>query len=208
MKLAIDDTRLQELLKAEEKLDHLDCVGVDNWDGYEDALDEYDPDAHIDMTGFGDFGKQSKKYYRDQKLFYNDNPCRFVAYLSSEIVIVVVSLKPDLDDLHGGNWCTPCNIGGKESHTCYEYDDVIEHLKDTLTETVIPLVVNENLLTERPVVIVAHEKEVAKITEQAAAKKAEIKKLVVMSAALEGDIARQKKEIELLKELLGVSNAE
>ena len=39
--IKIDSKRLKELERAEAKLNALECGGVDNWDNYDDALEEY-----------------------------------------------------------------------------------------------------------------------------------------------------------------------
>ncbi len=41
MKTQIEQSRLDELLDAEAQLNALDAGGVDNWDGYDFALEEY-----------------------------------------------------------------------------------------------------------------------------------------------------------------------
>lgn len=48
--------RLAELLKAEHKLDLLECGGVDNWEGYDSSLScEYDDEAEP----YSEFEKKS-----------------------------------------------------------------------------------------------------------------------------------------------------
>lgn len=41
MKTQIEQSRLDELLDIEARLDALEAGGVDNWDGYDFALEEY-----------------------------------------------------------------------------------------------------------------------------------------------------------------------
>lgn len=36
--ISISKQRYEELLKAEKKLDMLECYGVDNWEGYVEAM--------------------------------------------------------------------------------------------------------------------------------------------------------------------------
>ncbi|MBU2061727.1 MAG: hypothetical protein KKH44_07770 [Bacteroidetes bacterium] len=41
MKVTIESTRLQELEDAEAKLSALECGGVDNWEWYDQAMEQY-----------------------------------------------------------------------------------------------------------------------------------------------------------------------
>lgn len=42
MKVEIEEERWEELLQAEKMLACLDAAGVDNWEGYDEALDLMD----------------------------------------------------------------------------------------------------------------------------------------------------------------------
>lgn len=44
----INSDRLLELLQKEERLYALDCAGVDNWEGYDDALADYEDQWEAD----------------------------------------------------------------------------------------------------------------------------------------------------------------
>jgi thiol-disulfide isomerase/thioredoxin len=200
--LKIDSAELSQLLKTAEKMELLDAGKVHAWEWYDESLKGYNHEEQPDLSGYGapdDY--RARKYYQNQALFYNDNPCRFVAYLSNDIAVIVVSIAPKIDDLDGSSWCTPCQIGGKEKHTCYEYNDVIEHLAETVKETVIPLVVNVNLMHKKPPITCKHEKKIAVLKNDIQAAKEEAKKLIKVKAELAGEIAMRKEELEELEKI-------
>jgi len=43
--VTIDKERYEELLDKENLLDALDAAGVDNWDGYDFAMEQYQEDS-------------------------------------------------------------------------------------------------------------------------------------------------------------------
>lgn len=44
-KYIIDEERLYELLKSKQKLQELQNAGIDNWEGYDIAFEDYDDSA-------------------------------------------------------------------------------------------------------------------------------------------------------------------
>ncbi len=200
-KLSIDRKELEDLLKRSEILRLLELGKVQNWEWYGESIGDFDYDDPIDMTEYGDFSVNGERFYKNQELYYNDNPCRFVSYLSNEIVVIVVSVKPNLDDLDGSGWCTPCQVGGTSTHTCYEYKDIIDHLRDTVEPTVIPLIINQSLLTDKPKLICKHEEKIAKIDIEIKEKKEKVLKLSEINSNLDAEIIRKKSELKVLKEL-------
>lgn len=48
----VSRTRLLELLQAESFLNCLEDAGVDNWEGYSEAMENYDLEAAIDDLTF------------------------------------------------------------------------------------------------------------------------------------------------------------
>lgn len=40
-RITIDRIRYEDLLNTEAKMEALEIMGVDNWQGYDDAMDEY-----------------------------------------------------------------------------------------------------------------------------------------------------------------------
>ena len=199
--MQIERARLEGLLKIEEKMRLLEAGGVDNWEWYGESLKEYDNLAAVDWSGVVGLIGWEFKYDVNQTLYYNDSPCRFVEYLSKDIAVIVVSISPKIDDLDGSGWCTPCNIGGKERHTCYEYNDVIDELANTVDPTVIPLIVNVNLLHEKPPIVCKHEKEIEKIKRVVEERKKDAARLAKISADLTAQIAGKKAEIKTLNDI-------
>jgi len=48
MGMSLSQTRIEELEKAEQKLNALEAGGVDNWDGYDDSLVDFRKDEAIE----------------------------------------------------------------------------------------------------------------------------------------------------------------
>lgn len=79
------------------------------------------------------------------KKYYNNRPVKVLAELESGFSLVTLNLdyKPSLT---GSNWCTACMVGGTSTHTCEEYDEVIDHLMDDCLDEEIMFVPTKMLL--------------------------------------------------------------
>jgi hypothetical protein len=54
-KYIITEKELEQLIKDSQELAALGWAGVDNWEGYEEAMEEYDEDGAVDFSGYQDF---------------------------------------------------------------------------------------------------------------------------------------------------------
>lgn len=63
--------------------------------------------------------------------YYMNNPCEVIRVISDDFVEIKVYPKFVDDDFNGAGWCTECTAGsGYSSHTCREYQDVIDYIVD------------------------------------------------------------------------------
>jgi len=81
-----------------------------------------------------------------------NNPCEVIRKISDGFSEIEV-FPEFADSLEGSQWCTACIVGGMDgahpTHTCEEYEDVIEAIRDTQASMVV--VVENRLLQDKPV---------------------------------------------------------
>lgn len=84
--------------------------------------------------------------------YYMNNPCEVIREITPEFSEVKVYKTFD-DEMCGRDWCVGCLAGHTDgtpnSHDCYQYDDVIEALRDE--ESAIIVIVENRLLADEPV---------------------------------------------------------
>ena len=128
------------------------------------------------------------KHKKGDAVFYNNNPAEFVAHLSDKISVVMVQAYPNLDSVDGEQWCAPCNIGGgaeSGSHTCDQYDEVIDVLRDDSKPTIIPLMVDTAMIYKKPLEVMKHDDQIAKLDKQKAKLNLSIEGLEQVNSVLE-----------------------
>lgn len=81
--------------------------------------------------------------------FYMNNPCQIIREIGDDFSEIVV-FPEFADSFEGSQWCTECMAGtGYSSHTCAEFEEVIEAIRDTQASM---LVMAENrLIQDAPV---------------------------------------------------------
>ena len=202
-KYQIEEKELLSLIRRDAKLSALEHGGVDNWEGYDESLNDYDDEVKIDLSKYSNSAEESfeHKYQNNQALFYNNNPCKFVAYLSKEIAVIIVSASPDYDSINGSQWCDGCNVGFPGSHSHDKYDEVIDALRDNDKPTLIPLIVDIKFLRGEPMIIFDHKEELSKIDDRIRLLKEKAIMLVKTIAEQESVIERNKKEIEAINKI-------
>lgn len=84
--------------------------------------------------------------------YYMNNPCKIVREINEDLVEIVVCVN-FADGLEGSGWCEACQINSYLTHTCEEYDDVIEQVMEETHE--VPCIVERRLLSTE-MVEVAH----------------------------------------------------
>lgn len=82
--------------------------------------------------------------------YYMNNPCKIVRDITESLVEVVVCIN-FADGLEGSSWCEACNISTYASHTCDEYDNVIEQVMEETHEVVC--IVEKRLLRDHMIEI-------------------------------------------------------
>lgn len=80
--------------------------------------------------------------------YYMNNPCKIVREVTEQLVEIVVCVN-FADGLEGSSWCESCNIDSMSSHTCDDYDAIIEQVMEETHE--IPCIVERRLLSEEMV---------------------------------------------------------
>lgn len=83
--------------------------------------------------------------------YYMNNPCEVVREVSSDFSEVKVYPQFD-EDMNGGDWCIQCMVGDQgtpSSHTCGEYQEVLEVIRDS--EPAMVVIVENRLLCSEPV---------------------------------------------------------
>ena len=66
----------------------------------------------------------------EQIKFYQNNPCIVIREISKEFIEIQINVN-FAEDINGGNFCMECMAGsGYSSHTCDEYQEVIEAIQD------------------------------------------------------------------------------
>lgn len=203
MKYEIEEKELVSLIKRDAKLCALENGGVDNWEWYGESLKDYNDEVKIDLSKYISANEEifEREYKNNQDLYYNNNPCKFVAYLSKDIAVIIVAASPDYHSINGSQWCTPCNIGGTSTHTHSEYDEVIDALRDNDNPTLIPLIIDVKFLRREPIVVFQHKEELSKIDEVIKIKKEKAIALAKTIAEQESIIERNKKEIEAINKI-------
>ena len=88
----------------------------------------------------------------DNIKYYMNNPCVVIREIANEFS--EVKMTPNFaDDITGSNWCTVCQIGYIDgaglSHTCDEYQNIIDTINDT--HAAIVVLVENRLLHDEPV---------------------------------------------------------
>jgi len=106
------------------------------------------------------------KYLKDDNIFYQNNPAKFVSYLSEKTAVIIVSLLPNFDDTTTIGTCLGCMVGdsdNKLSCTCDETEYILELIEDNTDATEMPLIVNAGLLYDKPMVVMTHEKRIEEL---------------------------------------------
>lgn len=99
--------------------------------------------------------------------FYNNNPCKVIREINADFSEVEV--YPQFDtDMNGGEWCTECMVGNQgtpSAHTCDEYQEVIDAIRDG--EPAMIVIVENRLLADEPIEFKAWKKIKAQAKEMA-----------------------------------------
>lgn len=83
--------------------------------------------------------------------YYMNAPCRVVREISDDFSEIQVFPK-FRDDLNGRMWCTECMVGNQgtpSTHTCEEYQEVIDALEDV--ENSMLVIVENRLIADEPI---------------------------------------------------------
>ena len=91
-----------------------------------------------------------KEPKKGQVVFYMNNPAVVLRIISEDLTELKVS--PEFaDNMDGSQWCTQCMVGGgdtPQSHTCEEYQDVIDHVNEASTSIIT--IAENRLINEYP----------------------------------------------------------
>lgn len=98
--------------------------------------------------------------------FYMNNPCEVIRKISDGFSEIEV-FPEFADSMEGSQWCTACMVGGMDGahpkHTCEEYEDVIDAIRDTQASMIV--VVENRLLQDEPVEFAKWSKAITQIKE-------------------------------------------
>lgn len=143
------------------------------------------------------------KYLKNDSIFYQNNPAKFVCYLSEKTAVIIISLLPNFDDTTTVGSCTGCMIGdsdNKLSCTCDETEYVLELLEENTYETEIPLIVNSALIYDKPIIVMNHESKIKELVDTERSIRTKINKFKLNISEMEN----KKTDLELtLKDLTG-----
>ena len=82
-----------------------------------------------------------------------NNPCKVIRQITKEFSEIQVFPKYVEEGLSGSGWCAACMLGDMDgahpTHTCEEYQEVIDHINDTEASMII--VAENRLLQDNPV---------------------------------------------------------
>lgn len=82
-----------------------------------------------------------------------NNPCVVVRKITNEMVEIQLNTH-FAESVEGAQWCDGCHLGGTVSHTCEEYDNVIDIIQDEKHS--IFCIVEARLLHDKPIEIVQY----------------------------------------------------
>lgn len=199
MYVNISAKELLELHNAQAKLQALEQGGVDNWTFYGESLDNYEEITQLPELGLN----WEIKYNAGDRVFYNNEPCEFVAYVSKKFAVVEIELEPDYD-IDPSNHCAGCMIGDSDNKIQCRCEDV-QNLRDDIEEntpaTFIPIIVQVKKIHDKPILIQKHEEEVEKLEKHKEEVRNTTKELLSKKVALEAEVQRLQKEKEGFEEL-------
>lgn len=66
--------------------------------------------------------------------YYNNRPVTVIEKTTENMYLICANTAGNATELTGENFCSPCNIGGKETHTCEEAESVIEDILECATQ--------------------------------------------------------------------------
>jgi hypothetical protein len=205
MNISIPFQRLLDLENAESKLIALQNGGVDNWQWFDESLTNY-----VEATTLPQYGIETElEYSKDTKVFYNNNPAKFVSYLSEKVAVIVVEAFPDFAASDPTGTCQGCMVGdsdNKISCSCSELYEMLEHIEESTDPTYMPLIVDVSMLHKQPIVITQHESKL-KVIEDKKTKVLEITKtLTLKNIELEAREKELNGKIKALEELSAFEN--
>ena len=123
--------------------------------------------------------------------YYMNNPCLVVRAITDKMVEIQLNTH-FAESVEGSQWCDGCHLGGTVSHTCEEYDNVIDIIRDE--EHSIFCIVEARLLHDEPIEIVQYSCILEKIEDL----KTELKERQELQKEWTADMFRRK---ELLKSI-------
>ena len=202
MKTLVNNDELLKLKNDQLTLNALENGGVDNWEWYSRSIENVKP---IELTSVN---SEIKDYYSSQKLFFQNNPCVFMAYIDEDYCMIKLYAGFDAD-IEASNFCTQCMVGGDGylgAHTCEEAQEVIDTVFEIVDESisyiVVPVLIKD--LNEQPIIMINHELlslELLKGRSEYNKKTLQLKSNLI---DLQSEIDRLQKHIELkTEELIG-----
>ena len=124
--------------------------------------------------------------------YYMNNPCLVVREITNKIVEIQLNTH-FAESVEGSQWCDGCNLCGMVSHTCEEYDTVIDIIRDD--EHSIFCIVEARLLHDRPIEMKSHDFIIGKIEQL----KEELCKRQELQKEWSLDMTRRKKLLDDVK---------
>lgn len=123
--------------------------------------------------------------------YYMNNPCVVVRKITAEMVEIQLNTH-FAESVEGSQWCDGCHLGGTVSHTCEEYDNVIDIIQDE--EHTIFCIVESRLLHKEPIELVQYKCILGKIEEL----KTELRDRQELQKEWNADIKARRARLELV----------
>lgn len=148
-------------------------------------------------------------FNKDQILFYNNNKCKFVSYLSEKVAVVIVEAYPNFEENPLWGTCQGCMVGdsdNKLSCTCDETAFVFDAIEEATEVTLIPLIVDVRMLFVKPLLAQKHESLTEEFNKAKALATKQTKEIMAYQAELISQNSKLMAEIEMNKKLLNLEN--
>lgn len=109
---------------------------------------------------------ETVKLKNGDNVYYQNNPAKFISYLSDSMAVVIVEAFPDFENTTTVGTCQGCCVGDNDNKlqcTCEDTEHILEMLEDNTNPTKLPLIVDVNMIFNKPMVVLKHEKELSRI---------------------------------------------
>jgi hypothetical protein len=200
MNISVDYKRLLDLENAYNKMLACEHAGIDNWEGYDIAMENYEERTELSEYGI----EKELRWNKNDNVYYNNNPAKFVSYLSEKMAVVVVEAFPDFENADVSLCCDGCQIGDSDNKLSCKCDDLgylLESIEESTNPTYIPLIVDVARIFKNAIVITEHKFELNAIEEKKKIILEKTKQLTMKNIELESKIKELEEKKKALEEL-------